>query len=591
MGSLLAKIVNSNWACPLVLVVTAMAYVGALGADFVWDDFPLIVENPRVHSLGQWQAWFTEDLWAIEGVSSGSGFYRPLVLASFAVDEAVWGMNPLGFHLQSLSWHLGCVWLLFQLLETLVERRSAWVAAAVFALHPALSESVIWIAARNDLMATAFLLGMLLNLSGGRPRPVNLVLGWGCFLAALLSKESSVVGMGLLVCLDWARWGHLRGFRRYAGLGGTLLVWWWLRSTAGVSTGDLDLDAGLSLLAENGDQVLGIYARLLFWPFDLSVGRSLEYLSEPSLLTMVGLLGLGGMLAIAMVRGRRLALAGILFAAMSIAPAALAVASKAQIGERYLYLPLVGLSVVLASVLQRQNTQRMGVGLLMILAVGFAGIQKRTAEWADELSLWTAATTTDPSPYTWGNLGHMHNRRAEVLSERGAPEESVHRLQAMDALERSFHHALPYHDNCSALVRVPFRARDFERSLRHLKIGEDAGCLSHPSQGPDFAGLKGVVLAVNGHWEKALEALPAALEDPGGRGEVLRGALLLLEGSTRLMLPPLRSFCGSRPESKEDALVYDASVQRLLMANGLAVEAIFDDNDSAALFCSRSGRQ
>lgn len=591
MGSSVAKLLESTWAVPLLLTVTVLAYLGALNADFVWDDFPLIVDNPKVQSFEYWGGWFTEDLWAVEGVDTVSGFYRPLVLASFAVDEAVWGVNSLGFHLQSLGWHLLCVGLLFRLLQGFVDRSAAWAAAAVFALHPALSESVVWISARNDLMATAFLLGMLLGFSSERLSWQRALLGWVCFLGALLSKESSVLGVGLLVAVDWARWGQPRGWGRYAGLGVVFLLWGGLRNFAGVSAVDLDLGAGLSLLAENGDQVLGIYARLLFWPFDLSVGRSLEYLSEPAVLTMAGLVGLGALVAFSVARGKRLAWAGILFAALSIAPAAVAVAAKAQIGERYLYLPFVGLSLALASILHNQKSERAGLGVFLALVLGFLGIQNRVSDWSNEITLWTAAVESDPSPYTLGNLGHMHNRRAEELAARGSQEERVHRDKAMTGLEASFNHPLPYYDNCEALIRVPLRVQAFERGLRNLQTGMDAGCLNHPTQGPQFAGLRGALLAATGKWELALDALPQALQDPDGRGAVLRGVLLLLEGSRRSTLPPLVSFCAARPARADDAAVFDASVERLLTAGGLAVSGIFDDNGSAARFCNGSGGQ
>ena len=444
-------------------------------------------------------------------------------------------------------------------------------------------------AARNDLMATAFLLGMLLALSEERVSRARLAVGCLCFFFALLSKESSVLGIGVLLAVDWARVPRPRGLSRYGGLGVVLLIWMALRSSAGVGAADLDLDAGVSLLAENGDQVLGLYARLLFWPFDLSVGRSLEYLSEPPLLTFVGLVGAGGLLGLAAARGGRLGLAGLLVAALGSAPALVAVAAKAQIGERYLYLPFLGLALVVAAVHPKTRLKGVGAGVLVLLGVGFWGIQKRVPDWTNEVSLWRAAVDTDPSPYTWGNLGHMHNRQAEALAEQGELEAGRHRELAMDWLERSFAHPLPYYDNCGALLRLPFRARAFERGLRHLEIGETAGCQAHPTQGGEFEGLRGVLLAVNGQWDAAQMALPGALREPNGRGEVLRGALLLLEGSRRSVLSPLRSFCSVRPLGVEDAGVFDASVGRLLSASGLAVSGIFDDNGSAASFCSRSG--
>ena len=511
MGPVLTKLVNPRWAVFLLLVVTTLAYIGAVGAGFVWDDFPLVVDNPKAQSFDQWRLWFTEDLWSLGADSVQSGFYRPLVLGKFCrrpcpLGRKSSGVSPAVAHVASR--------LCFPPLSRSQHGCGARVrlgGCRYFALHPALTEAVVWVAARNDLMATAFLLGMLLALSEERVSRARLAVGCLCFFFALLSKESSVLGIGVLLAVDWARVPRPRGLSRYGGLGVVLLIWMALRSSAGVGAADLDLDAGVSLLAENGDQVLGLYARLLFWPFDLSVGRSLEYLSEPPLLTFVGLVGAGGLLGLAAARGGRLGLAGLLIAALGSAPALVAVAAKAQIGERYLYLPFLGLALVVAAVHQKTRLKGVGAGVLVLLGVGFWGIQKRVPDWTNEVSLWRAAVDTDPSPYTWGNLGHMHNRQAEALAEQGELEAGRHRELAMDWLERSFAHPLPYYDNCGALLRLPFRARAFERGLRHLEIGETAGCQAHPTQGGEFEGLRGVLLAVNGQWDAAQMALPGAL--------------------------------------------------------------------------------
>jgi hypothetical protein len=564
-------------------LVTALAYGPVLWAGFVWDDFPLVVDNPQVASLSNIGQWFGSDLWTGLDGEFRSGFYRPLVLMSFAVDQFLWNGNAVGFHLQSLAWHLGAVFLLYRLLSGLFSLEAALLGATLYALHPALSEGVIWIAARNDSMGVALLLGSVLLLQPERPSRRRLLGAGFLFLAALLSKESSIVGLALLLLLDWARWGSPRGRARYGILGLSLGAWFMLRWMAQIESADLELGEGVGLLLQDGDQVLSTYARLLVWPFDLSVGRSLEYLRDPAGLSLLGLL-LGGLVfGLLLFRGGRWAVAGLAFATLSMGPALLAIAAKGQLGERYLMMPMVGLVLAFCSLVS--PLPRKGLLLLALVYLGFFGIQKRIPNWHSERDLWAAAVQSDPSPYTWGNLGHMHNREGERLRDAGA-ESKREFVLAMDYFEMSFADPEPYFDNCVILIRAPMRRQEFERGLKNARMGSALGCEQHWAQGASFSGIYGALLALNGNWEEALERLPLALRDPKGRGEVLRAASVLQRWPATDGPSPVPSYCTLRPVRADEAAVFDDSVQRLLHVGGAKASGVFDARGSARAFCA-----
>ena len=123
----------------VALFVAVGLLYGALGlAGFVWDDIPLIVENRITGDLANVPLFFLEDLWASSGVSGGhaSGYYRPLMLLSLAVDRALWGLSPAGHHLHSVAWHLAASGVLLVLLRRLVPPLPALLGTGVFALHP-----------------------------------------------------------------------------------------------------------------------------------------------------------------------------------------------------------------------------------------------------------------------------------------------------------------------------------------------------------------------------------------------------------------------------------------------------------------------
>lgn len=593
------RVLESRWAVWLLLSMTALVYSPMIWAGFVWDDFPLIVDNAQVQSLSLIGQWFRADLWAgLEGVgfeSGGqSGFYRPLVLMSFALDHALWGGSPIGFHLQSLFWHLLAVGLLSRLLRALFSADVALVGAAVYALHPALSEGVLWIAARNDPMGVALVLGAVLCLL---PRQVSfsrLVGGGFLFLAALLCKESSLVGFALLVVLDWGRWGRLRGVSRYAALGLAVLGCWVMRSWAHIQAVDLDLAVGVDLLRSQGEQVLSIYFRLLLWPFDLSVGRSLDYLREPPGFTLIGLVVGGVACALLLRLGRKWAVAGLGFAALAFVPALVAISAKGQLGERYLTLPMVGIVLAICGALTgarlgaRLGARRTGLGLAVFSILSAWGIQQRIPDWQSEELLWTAAAASDPSPYTWANLGHMHNREAIRVRAQGG-DASAGFERAMALFERSFADPSPYLDNCVILIRAPMRRRQFQRGLKNAQIGAAAGCADHPSQGASFLGIHGVLLALNGEWGAASERLGLVMKDPNGRGEVLRAAVLLAQWPGVDRPSMLQPYCAMRPQNVADAEVFDGSVLRILLAGGQVRPQGFDAEGFAAAACASPG--
>lgn len=504
---------------------------GALAlAGFVWDDIPLVVNNTITGDLGNVALFFQVDLWQTAGgVESDSGYYRPLVLLSLAMDRALWGLSGAGHHLHSLAWHVGASAALFMLLRRLVPPVGAIWGTTLFALHPAQSEAVAWIAARNDSMAALFVFAGVFLLLDERVSRGRLVLGGVAVLCGMLSKESAVLAPILLVLLDLARHGRPVGWRRHGVAVGAVAVWFVLRTAAGIQPASVPDAHQLGWLLAHLHEVLGHYGMVLMVPWPLSVGATAEYLDPSSLEVAAGLLAVAVTAAVAVWRGGRLSAAGLGLAAAAFLPALLAVAVRGQLGERYLYLPMAGLALALAAAAPRSRRS-----LLILVPLGLASVlvlHHRVPEWKDDLSLWSAAVEDHPSPFTWTSLGH-------ALNEAERPGEAGPLFVA--ALEAD----TPYVDACVQAIRAPLGVGDIELAVRGARAAESA-C-------PDsvqMAGLRGMALLQSGDFEGAEDAV-------GGHAGSLDRRLPLVEAVLAIQaddLDRLDAIVASVPEPERFA--------------------------------------
>ena len=413
--------------CGLVLfLLTLLAYLPALRGGFVWDDNDYVTENRTLRSVeGLKQIWFKP---------GAVPQYYPLVHTTFWFEYHLWELNPFGYHIVNVLLHgLGAI-LLWRVLVRL-ELQAAWLAAALFAVHPVCVESVAWITERKNVLSGVFYFAaalLYLRFLAGRERRlmgerhwVWYVLALVCFIAALLSKTVTCSLPAALLLVMW--WKHGRVTWRDAV---PLLPWfalgvvlglhtaWMEKHTVGAQGDDWALSFWERVLIAG--RALWFYAGKLVWPSDLTFVYPRWVVS-----TRVWWQWLYPAAALAVVCGLwwRLAhwgrgpLTAVLFFAVTLFPALSFInvypMRYSFVADHFQYLAAVGLITLLAAGLRRAPRAAVA-GVLLVLSVL---TWRQASIYADLETLWRDTLAKNPKCWmAWNNLGLVLKNRGDFES-------------------------------------------------------------------------------------------------------------------------------------------------------------------------------
>ncbi|MFM8891908.1 MAG: tetratricopeptide repeat protein [Planctomycetia bacterium] len=414
-------------------VLTGVCFARSLPAEFVYDARMQVLTDGFIHDARNWPDVLTGRVLARDVLD----FNRPAQLASLMVDAALWGRAPFGYHLTSVLLHAVNVILVWALLRRFVTRQPPLVplaAAGLFALHPLVVEAVCEPSYREDLLAACFTLAGLVVALGHDPRrPTGgrwraTVCGIACLLA-VASKESGSAAPLLLAVL-WRLVGNREPSRfwRPAVIGGMAATLVFLAArfllephpsqifTERPSYPGGSFASALLLMP----RILSLYAQLVVFPVNLCADyglASLAHIPLPVAIVVLGGLAIAASLAIR--QDRRLLLA-VCLVVFPLLPVLNLVPIYRPAADRYLYLPLAGVAVAVACLLDRawlatdaRGRRRLGAAACVVCGLlGLACIQ-RQAVWTSSLALWEDTLRRNPSSST------AANGLAEALRDSG----------------------------------------------------------------------------------------------------------------------------------------------------------------------------
>lgn len=410
-----------------MLLATAAAYANSFAGGFVLDARALVLLNPSVQAA-TWEnvrALLAQDYWHPFGAG---GLYRPATTLSYLFNYAVLrnGDDAFGYHALNLALHLGCTTLVYVLALEVVRRPwTAVAAAALFGLHPIATEAVTNIAGRADLLAAfGTLTALALHAAGGGRLGVPIAAGAAALLA-FSAKESALVLPAAMLAHD-AIVGARPGARaRYAAV--LLALAAYAAARFGLAQADPLVLASVTPPLDNPlVEVHPLAARLtaltvaarelalLAWPARLSADYSccaIPVVAVPpsgrDALRLGAIVLAFAALAAGLLRQRRTHPGRCFFAAFTLVtwlPASnLIFIIGTILAERTLYLPLAGVAVVVASLLDDVRARARPVGAAAIaVALGAAlvacGVRTwiRNEDWRDERRLWESARRAAP---------------------------------------------------------------------------------------------------------------------------------------------------------------------------------------------------
>jgi len=417
----------------VLIALTALVFQGVLAGAFVFDDVPLIVENPSVTTLGRWKLLFLGSIWSFRGPTDSSHFYRPLQMFTYWLLYRIAGPNPAPFHLLQLGVYAGGVWLVFRLGRGLLRHDlAALVGALLWALHPLHVEAVAWISALADagsglLVMVSFWL-FLRAEKGTAHRLARHALAACVYFAALLFKEMAL-SFPLLILVYWFFLGGKESWLSRAGrwcpyaLATAGYVALRISALGRFSGAPQPLKLSLRTVAA-AVGMLGQHAMLFVWPLHLSIAR--DFVLSTSLRSPWPWLALLALLAAFTFR-RQQAVLGFLVAwwGVTLLPCLdIRQLVGSPVGDRFSYLPSVGLClaaafgalVLLPQTLPRLNPIPVLLSVLLVVPALWAFQDIRNIpHWRAEDALWRQAATALDSAYAHRFRGmHLEYEKGDL---------------------------------------------------------------------------------------------------------------------------------------------------------------------------------
>ena len=469
--------VAARWPL-LVAAAAALAAAPALRNGFALDDVAQVRDNPAIRSLANVPTLFTRPYWDLPGEQHG--LYRPVTVASFALNRAATGASPAGFHAVDVGLHAlvaALAWFAFRRAGTVYG--TALFGGLVFATHPVHVEAFANVSGRSELLAAAGVLAAWLAHRKGRP-----AIAAGLWLLAVLSKESAVLAPALFALDDALRTKDERPPGAWPAYAVALVAAVALRVTAlgeirgaesAIFLDNPAATAGSAARAATALWCQGIHLGLFLWPqrlvsdysFDaLPVVRSL---SDPR--AWAGILFALAFVAACVAawrrRSRPVVLALAAWALFFLPSSNLLFASGTILAERQAYLPSLGACLLVghaaAAAARATGRRSLVAAAVVVLSVALAARGfARIPAWKDNLTLATTDAAAQPrsaklqagagmfleeagrdteaeaalarAVAIWPDYAQARYNLAVLLARRGAREEAIEHLERVVAL-------------------------------------------------------------------------------------------------------------------------------------------------------------
>ena len=435
MKKLYVKTVGKELLFPLLVIIAVSfaVYSNTLGNGFVWDDSDQVLGNPWLKDPRFLPKIFSSGAWDFKSVATN--YYRPMTHVIFMLEYHIFGLKPWGFHLVNIIFHTGSSVLVFLIANILFRECKApskilslpLMAAILFAVHPIHTEPVAWIAAITDLSYAFFcLMSFYLYMRSENKFNTRYYISVMAFFLGTLCKEPAITLPALTVAYDLMlnqkRPGLAFIVKRHAMFALAAASYLGIRfyALSGLvpikSTSEYGSYGNMFIL-------ISAYLRKLVIPVNLKViywFSPVKSLLETQALLAIILTVVTVILFYVAYKKDKLAFFCLLIIVVPLLPSFYVPATNGPslLGERYLYLPSVGLAMLIPLMTAWFADSRWRVVafsiFLVLIALFSAGTMIRNADWKDNRSLFAKEVERSPqSAEAHSYLGLGYNEHGQ----------------------------------------------------------------------------------------------------------------------------------------------------------------------------------